>query len=733
MTDKRLEDHFKRIDAPPHRPEAEEAAIQLAREAFRAQQRAQEDFGKGNASMRRPKDIAGENLPKPFGEQIMQKWKKLTLAGGTAMATVLVAVIALNTMQYESDGNRPDSPAADTPTRAGDQGNLARPGNQTVNAEQPPVGQTLPEPKTRGEAVPPAPSQDGSVLADDRSRGFDNLSPSVSKLPQSSELGQAGMQAQTETVDEAESQPGASPPVDPLTLMEPPPGFPSSGVITRSRPVESDRLQSPYYKDEGRDRFAEIKTNSIKETKAEPVSTFSIDVDKASYAFVRRMLNAGQMPPADAVRVEEMINYFSYDYPLPEAGGHPFEPAVAVFPTPWNPETKLLHIGIKGYDIPADKRPQANLVFLMDVSGSMNSPDKLPLLKNAFRLSLDALHPDDTVGMVVYAGAAGVVLEPTPVKEKHKILAALDKLEAGGSTAGAAGIEEAYQLAEAHFVKEGVNRVILATDGDFNVGISDTDALKNLIEKKRKTGISLSVLGFGEGNYNDALMQTLAQNGNGNAAYIDTLNEARKVLVQEAGSTLFTIASDVKIQIEFNPAMVAEYRLIGYENRMLRQEDFNNDRVDAGEVGSGHTVTAIYEITPPESKARRLDPSRYQAAEGSAQSPNPNVNMPVEQFLEEYAFLKMRYKKPGEQTSTLMTRPIGKSDERANLAEVAPDMRFAAAVAAFGQLLRGGEFLGEFSYDEIITLAEPARGSDRYGDRAEFLNLVRLAKSLSPR
>ncbi|MBU3915803.1 VWA domain-containing protein, partial [bacterium] len=352
----------------------------------------------------------------------------------------------------------------------------------------------------------------------------------------------------------------------------------------------------------GRDKFEKITPNPIKLTSKEPVSTFSVDVDTASYAFVRKQLNNGVLPQKNAVRVEELINYFTYNYSLPDDKNQPFKPTVAVYQTPWNPDTKLLHIGIKGYDIDPGKKPRSNLVFLLDVSGSMESPDKLPLLRNSFRMLVDSLSPDDTVAIVVYAGAAGTVLEPTKASEKQKILSSLEQLTAGGSTAGGEGIRQAYALAESNFDKEGVNRVILATDGDFNVGIRNTEELKSFIERKRETGIYLSILGFGQGNYNDALMQTLAQNGNGNAAYIDSLNEARKVLVQEASSTLFTIAKDVKIQIEFNPAMVAEYRLIGYETRMLKREDFNNDKVDAGEIGSGHSVTAIYEITPPESK-----------------------------------------------------------------------------------------------------------------------------------
>jgi Ca-activated chloride channel family protein len=476
------------------------------------------------------------------------------------------------------------------------------------------------------------------------------------------------------------------------------------------------------YQDTGRDKFETIKSNPVKQVTEEPVSTFSIDVDTASYAFVRRQLNHGVLPQKNAVRVEEMINYFDYDYSVPTGKTRPFQPTIAVYPTPWNPETKLLHIGIKGYDIVPEKKPVSNLVFLLDVSGSMNSHDKLPLLKNSFRMLVNTLDEEDTIAIVVYAGAAGTVLEPTKVKEKGKILAALDKLQAGGSTAGGEGIRKAYELAEANFIKEGVNRVILATDGDFNVGIQNPEELKSFIERKRKTGIFLSVLGFGQGNYNDALMQKLAQNGNGNAAYIDNLNEARKVLVDEASSTLFTIAKDVKFQIEFNPNLVAEYRLIGYETRILNREDFNNDKVDAGDIGSGHSVTAIYEITPVDSNHKLIDDLRY----------NNNISGKIdnESFNNEYAFLKIRYKLPDSEKSKLITTTINKENEYMRIDLVPADIRFAASVAAFGQLLRGGTHTGEFTYKDLIDLAKNVTGKDTFGYRHEFLNLVRLAESI---
>ena len=468
----------------------------------------------------------------------------------------------------------------------------------------------------------------------------------------------------------------------------------------------------------GRDRFASYEQNPVKVTTDAPVSTFSVDVDTASYAFMRRALMGGHLPQKDSVRIEELINYFDYDYKVPDKKDRPFEPTVAIYRTPWNENTRLLHIGIKAHEVTS--RPRANLVFLLDVSGSMSSPDKLPLLKNSLKMMVGELDPDDTVAIVVYAGAAGTVLEPTKVKDKGRIIAALDRLNSGGSTAGGAGIRLAYSLAEANFDKGAVNRIILATDGDFNVGIRDPDELKGFVERKRATGIFLSVLGFGQGNYNDELMQKLAQNGNGNASYIDTLSEARKVLVDEATSTLFTIARDVKIQVEFNPSRVAEYRLIGYESRMLKREDFTNDKVDAGEIGSGHTVTAIYEITLVGSEAARVDPLRYGVISDKEKKVKADSSS-------EYAFVKIRYKLPGEMESRLITKPVNSTVEYESVEEVPAEMRFAASVAAFGEILKGGVYTGHFSYADAISLATGARGDDRFGYRTEFINLLRLA------
>ncbi len=473
---------------------------------------------------------------------------------------------------------------------------------------------------------------------------------------------------------------------------------------------------------ENRERFGKADSNPVKSVVTDPVSTFSVDVDTAAYAFVRRSLMEGQMPERDAVRVEEMLNYFPYDWPRPETAAEPFKATVTVTPTPWNGGTRLMHVAIKGYDVVPAQAPKANLVFLIDVSGSMDEPDKLPLLKSAFRLLVERLKPEDTVSIVTYAGNAGTVLEPTAVKDKAKILSAIDTLQPGGSTAGAEGIDAAYALAEKAFVKGGVNRVMLATDGDFNVGPSSDDDLKRLIEDKRQSGIFLSVLGFGRGNYNDALMQTIAQNGNGTAAYIDTLAEAQKTLVEEAGSSLFPIAKDVKLQVEFNPAAIAEYRLIGYETRALKREDFNNDKVDAGDIGSGHSVTAIYEVTPTGSPAVLNDDLRYAEAQKPAAEASPHGG--------ELAFLKIRYKKPDGDRSELITTPVTEANAVPALAEAPNDVRFSVAVAAFGQKLSGVTALADYSYDAVIDLAAAAKGTDPFGRRGEFVNLVRLAKGL---
>lgn len=473
-----------------------------------------------------------------------------------------------------------------------------------------------------------------------------------------------------------------------------------------------DEAYSETYRQANREAYPEADPNPLRVTAQDPISTFSIDVDTASYGVVRSSLVNGYLPAPDAVRIEEMVNYFPYAYEAPRQEGAPFASHVATFQTPWNSDTRIVHIGLQGRMPAMAQRPPLNLVFLIDTSGSMNQRDKLPLLKQSLALMLGELRAEDSVAIVTYAGSAGQVLAPTPASDRATILAALNALDAGGATAGQAGLQQAYALADAMRDEGEISRVLLATDGDFNVGLSDPEGLKNYIAAKRDSGTYLSVLGFGRGNLDDATMQALAQNGNGQAAYIDTLNEARKVLVDQLTGALFAIADDVKIQVEFNPVQVAEYRLIGYETRALAREDFNNDKVDAGEIGAGHSVTAMYEITPVGSPARRTDPLRYGVT--------PDATGP-----DELGFVKLRYKLPGQEVSQLIETPIH------GLRQADADMRFAAAIAGFGQLLGDGKYLGDWGWDAAITLANGARGADDFGYRAEAVQLMRLAQSLA--
>ena len=485
------------------------------------------------------------------------------------------------------------------------------------------------------------------------------------------------------------------------------------------RDLTSTALYAPPPEPQITEQYEETDPNPVKLTSEEPVSTFSSDVDTTAYSVMRRYISSNNMlPPSDSVRVEEYVNYFDYQYKEPSGANAPFTPTIWVTPSPWNAGTRLMHIGVKGFDIKPAETPDANIVLLLDVSGSMQAENKLPLVKKSVALLVDEMSKDDTIAMVVYAGAAGVVLEPTPGNQKTKILAALNNLEAGGSTAGGAGIALAYQLAEENFDKDKVNRIILATDGDFNVGVVDADSLEDFVARKRKSGVFLTILGFGEGNYNDVIAQKLAQAGNGVAAYIDTLNEARKVLVREFRSTLFPIAKDLKFQIEFNPAVVAEYRLIGYETRLLNREDFNNDAIDAGDIGSGHTVTALYEVSLVGSDSRLIDDLRYSTAPAVAGT------------TDEFAFVRLRYKLPNEEASRLIETPVPTADAFASLDKAPRDARFAAAVAAFGQKLQRAGYTDNYTYDAIIDLAQGAKGDDPYGDRAEFINLVRAAAKI---
>jgi Ca-activated chloride channel family protein len=462
--------------------------------------------------------------------------------------------------------------------------------------------------------------------------------------------------------------------------------------------------------------YSAIYENGFKSPLREPLSTFSIDVDAASYSNVRRFINEGQKPIPDAVRIEEMINYFDYDYPQPK-GEHPFSIIYELGTCPWNKENKLLHIGLQGEKMSTAEVPPSNLVFLIDVSGSMEDPNKLPLLIKAMKLLVSQLRAQDRVAMVVYAGSSGLVLPSTPGNQKEKINAALERLQAGGSTAGSAGLKLAYEVAEENFMKDGNNRIILATDGDFNVGPSSNAEMERMIETYRNKGIFISVTGFGMGNYKDDKMEIIADKGNGNYSYIDNLMEAKKVFVNEFSSTLYTIAKDVKIQIEFNPAYVKEYRLVGYENRLLNEEDFDNDKKDAGELGAGHTVTALYEIVPADGKDDQPRQLKYQQSEV----------LPKATVTNELATIKFRYKKPDGDKSILMTETIPHT--ALALAQTSENFRFSAAVAGFGMLLSESEFKGSINYGNVLTLARASKGEDKDGYRAEFIRLVELSQS----
>lgn len=481
----------------------------------------------------------------------------------------------------------------------------------------------------------------------------------------------------------------------------------SLAVNTAPGLQRSNFYGAPKSEEPNTEEYEAVRETGFQSPLHSPLSTFSIDVDAASYSNLRRFITQGSTPPKDAIRIEEMINYFNYDYPQPR-DNTPFSVITELGVAPWNPKHKLLHIGLQGKIIPTADLPPSNLVFLIDVSGSMATPEKLPLLKSSFRLLLDQLRPQDYVSMVVYAGAAGIVLEPTPGSEKHKILEALDRLEAGGSTAGGAGIELAYATAKRYFKQGGNNRVILATDGDFNVGASSNASMEELIVEKRRSGIFLTVLGFGMGNYKDSKMEILADKGNGNYAYIDNITEARKVLVNEFGGTLFTIAKDVKLQVEFNPATIRAYRLVGYENRRLNAEDFKDDKKDAGELGSGHTVTALYEIIPVgvDTDFPIPDDLKYQ---------KPKLKKGGDELLT----VKLRYKKPEEDNSQLLSLVV--------MDEVQPsseNFRWSAAVAEFGMLLRKSEFAQQSSFDQVLLLANGAKGKDAEGYRKEFIEMV---------
>jgi Ca-activated chloride channel family protein len=511
------------------------------------------------------------------------------------------------------------------------------------------------------------------------------------------------------------SSPDLTKPAEPAAELQ---RAPAQGALVKRMampaPMQMRETATMDYRSEPREQYANLPDNPVHRVAETPVSTFSVDVDTGSYANVRRFLNQGSLPPEGAVRLEEMVNYFPYDYALP-TDGSPFGVTTEVAATPWNPRTQLLRIGIKASDRAVADLPPANLVFLVDVSGSMDRREGLPLVKSTLKLLVDQLRDQDRVSLVVYAGESRVVLKPTSGRDKTKIRNAIDQLTAGGSTAGASGIELAYQMAREGFIDKGINRILLATDGDFNVGISDFDSLKQMAVDQRKSGVSLTTLGFGVGNYNENLMEQLADAGDGNYAYIDNLREARKVLVDQLSSTLAVVARDVKLQVEFNPTQVSEYRLLGYENRALKREDFNNDKVDAGEIGAGHTLTALYEIVPKGEKGW-LEPLRYARAPAA------------ENTSAELATVRVRYKPAAGGDSQLIERAVGKTSTKPS-----DDLRFSAAVAAFAQQLKGdGRYTGNMSLHDTAKLARSARGDDPFGLRNEFVQLVELAQSLKP-
>lgn len=498
----------------------------------------------------------------------------------------------------------------------------------------------------------------------------------------------------------------------------------SSYAITAAYPeAYQGRRPFPGYNNNfNTEGYAATDENGFRNVMNNPLSTFSIDVDNASYSNIRRFINTGSLPPPDAVRIEEMVNYFRYDYPEPR-GGHPFSVSAELSVCPWNSKHQLLLVGLRGKSIDKSSLPPSSLVFLIDVSGSMNAPNKLPLLKSAFGLLVNELRPQDRVAIVVYAGAAGLVLESTPGNKKDAIMNAINNLEAGGSTAGGAGLRLAYSVASDNFIKGGNNRIILATDGDFNVGESSNGGMERLVEENRDHGVFMTVLGFGMGNIKDDKMEIIADKGNGNYSYIDNLLEARRVLVREFGGTLFTIAKDVKFQIEFNPSKVQSYRLIGYENRLLNDEDFNDDRKDAGEMGSGHNVTALYELVPAGSdeKIPSVDPLRYQDKHKVKVSDGSD-------YQSEYLTIKVRYKKPDGNTSMLLEKPV--KDYVNDPEDASDNLKFAAAVSEFGMILMNSEFRGNATLDEAARLARSGRGNDEEGYRSEFIRLIETAKGL---
>ena len=727
-------DHNVLPEAPSPSPAARDAAIDHALRRFDENHASRQGFARDTRLMRRA-------APVPQRRPVMQMRRLIAasfvcvVAGASALvylgrtpdpqgAGVQTATAPVERQVASAEPPReadrlaaaqPPAPATSEPRRASPPPQVEQQGNAPAAAQW--AMPTVPSAGAKSRAQPSAPFARGHAPVTAIPPVVPRMEPQAQYYAHSSPAAPLSESMRRENPAASSAIAPLAPPniVGSLRVDQPWVSTQLKGIVQPQR-IDQAAPAEPA----GRDRFAGASENPFKVVREAPVSTFSLDVDTASYSFMRASLARNVLPPPAAVRTEELVNYFPYAYEGPASASEPFRTTVAVFPSPWSEGRKLIRIGIKGYAVQPASRPRANLVFLIDTSGSMNAPNRLPLVKQSLALLLTQLQPVDRVAIVTYAGNAGTALEPTAASEKSKILGTIERLEAGGSTAGAEGIRQAYALAERNFDPSGVNRVILATDGDFNVGITSRDELKGFVERQRGKGIFLSVLGFGMGNYNDAMAQTLAQNGNGVAAYIDTINEARKVLVEEATSTLIPIAKDVKIQVEFNPAAVAEYRLIGYETRLLNRDDFANDKVDAGDVGSGQTVTALYEIVPV-GGPRAVDDLRYGAGAGNA------ADAPSS----EYGFLKLRYKLPASDTSALITTPIDRTAEHARFDDAPVDARFAAGVAAFGEILRGGRHTGTFGYDDVLRIATAARGDDAYGYRSEFLSLVRAAKTAS--
>lgn len=668
-------------------------------------------------------------------------WILFAPAGGLAIAVIAFAIFAPNFQKYQS---RPASPVAQSVVYEEEKLAGLEPAKPQFADAKP---EQLAEQPTMTAAAPPPPQADaeaGEMMMDESEADV-----AVSNLAAPSDAAQAPAPkaesfAQSKARDTSKSGVfsvfegsrgdvgGTGAPAE--LAQNAAPSRSGYGAMAK-RAVPGSMMgrvaPQPSQPNFNTERYSSIKENGFKRVADEALSTFSIDVDTASYSNVRRFLANGQLPPVDAVRIEEMINYFKYNYPEP-TGNHAFSVTTEVSSAPWATKNKLVRIGLKGKDVAEAKRPASNLVFLLDVSGSMNDPAKLPLLKASLKLLVDRLREQDRVGIVVYAGSEGIALESTPGTKKSKILEALDRLEAGGSTNGEAGIQAAYKMAEKNFIKGGVNRVILATDGDFNVGTSSEGELEKLIEQKAKSGVFLTALGFGSGNYNDSMMTKLAGKGNGNAAYIDTIKEAQKVLVEQAGGTLQTIAKDVKIQVEFNPKHVQAYRLIGYEKRMLAKEDFNDDKKDAGEIGAGHTVTALYEIVPPGVEIPKgqpkVDELKYQKVE--AAKPTNETAAATTTGGDELLTVKLRFKKPDGNTSDKIEVPV-KNDAKPFEA-ASSDMKFASAVAGFGMLLRDSEYKGSFTLDNVIelTAANSKVGGKLDDTRLELIELARKTREL---